>query len=484
MQVRHGRSLRRSLVTLFLLFSLPCFGQEEKLGPSIRSQVADLSILVILKDQADLNFADRLESKTQKSIFVYHALQNQAIRTQGPIQAWLKTRGIPFQSFFIMNLILIENATSSLIKEIAKREDVRKIIWNPKISGKYPSPKNFSKLEETPTGVGENLISVGAKKVWDELKIRGKGIVVAGQDTGVDWTHPALKKKYRGLAGDGTVDHKYSFHDAIHKSSSTGNPCGYDLTEPCDDDQHGTHTMGTMVGEDAAGNSVGVAPEAQWIACRNMDKGVGTPARYIECFEFFLAPGGDPSKAPHVINNSWGCPKDEGCEGGEILPVIKALTSAGIMVVASAGNEGPGCGTIGDPPATYTNETLSVGAINHSTGKIADFSSRGPSKYDGGLGPDVVAPGVGIRSSIPGGNYAQAFWSGTSMSGPHVVGEVALLWSYKPELQGKIAETLEIIRKSSDIKTSVETCGGVPGSAIPNNTYGYGSINIYKALTQ
>ncbi len=145
----------------------------------------------------------------------------------------------------------------------------------------------------------------------------GQGAVIGGQDTGYDWDHPALKNQYRGWNG-ASADHDYNWHDAIHV---TGSICGANSPEPCDDDDHGTHTMGTMVGDDGLGNQIGMAPGARWIGCRNMNDGVGTPATYTECYEWFIAPypvggtpdQGDPSKAPDVINNSWGCPPSEGC---------------------------------------------------------------------------------------------------------------------------------------------------------------------------
>jgi subtilisin family serine protease len=158
------------------------------------------------------------------------------------------------------------------------------------------------------------------------------------------------------------------------------------------------------------------------------------------------------------------------------------MKAAGILVVASAGNDGPDCGTIQDPPAWHSALTLSVGALDHRSGTIADFSSRGPSKIDGEIGPDLVAPGVNIRSSIPNGKYAQFGWSGTSMAGPHVAGAAALLWSIRPELIGNIDKTTELLKSSAVAKTTSESCGGVSGSSIPNNTYGMGIIDIAKAI--
>lgn len=162
-------------------------------------------------------------------------------------------------------------------------------------------------------------------------------------------------------------------------------------------------------------------------------------------------------------------------------PVLKAIAAAGIVNVVSAGNEGPGCASIGDQPATHSELTLAVGAIDHRCGAIAGFSSRGPSVLDGLVGPDVTAPGMSIRSSVPGGGYQAALWSGTSMAGPHVAGLVALLWSAHPGLRGDVAETTRLIRATARPKTATERCGAVAGDAIPNNTYGYGIIDAWAA---
>ena len=132
-------------------------------------------------------------------------------------------------------------------------------------------------------------------------------MVAGGADTGYQWDHPALKSQYRGWLGS-SADHNYSWHDAIHSSSGV---CGADAPAPCDDNGHGTHTMGTLVGDDGAGNQIGVAPGAKWIGCRSMDGGTGTPATYTECLQWFIAPtdlsnqNPEPSMAPDVVNNSW-----------------------------------------------------------------------------------------------------------------------------------------------------------------------------------
>lgn len=462
---------------------------SSKISQSLNQKFADgaksLPILVRLKAKADLSFADTLVDKVSKGQYVYDALRKVALDTQADLIEFLHSKRINHRRFYISNMIVIDKADEGLVRQLALRDDVEAILGNPEIKLKLP-PRTI-KLSEARTTVETSVISTGAARVWEEFKVKGAGILVAGQDSGVQWDHPALINQYVGYS-NGKVDHNYNWHDAIHPSASN-NKCGYDTQAPCDDGSHGTHTMGTILGLGEK-NQIGMAPDAKWMACRNMDNGDGTPATYLECFEFFLAPyvhganpmtEGDPSRAPHVINNSWGCPPSEGCQGDEILPALEAMAKAGIMVVASAGNEGPACSTIQDPPAYHTGSTLSVGAFNHRTGKIANFSSRGPSTFDNQVGPDLVAPGVSIRSSVPGNKYGSG-WNGTSMASPHVAGAVALLWSAEPSLIGKISETIEILRETSDRKKSTQTCGNVSGSDVPNNVFGYGSLNIYNAV--
>jgi subtilisin family serine protease len=246
-----------------------------------------------------------------------------------------------------------------------------------------------------------------------------------------------------------------------------------------------------------------------------MQRGLGNPASYTDCMEFFLAPyplGGDPFaegdvfQAPHVVNNSWGCPDVEGCDDVVLEPATAALRAAGIMMVVSAGNEGPACQTVDEPPARYDN-VFSVGATDDS-GSITGFSSRGPVEANGSsplLKPDIAAPGDNIRSSLPGGGYGTA--SGTSMAGPHVAGLVALIWSANPSLIGQIEATEDIIRQSArpvpvEAACPLETppandaslldefdslapggeaaCGEATG--VPNNVYGWGQIDAVRAV--
>lgn len=451
------------------------------------------SVLVYLKEQADLAPARSIRSKEGKGRFVFAELTAVAERTQGDLLKSLAGEpGIRVQPFHIVNAVLVEGASPELVKRLAARPDVARISADastPIDLGRLtPEEEDEVQAAEATRAIGDNITATGADRVWTELGVRGEGIVVAGQDTGYAWAHPALKASYRGWDGS-AADHRYSWHDSIHGGAS--NPCGFDAPAPCDDQGHGTHTMGTIVGDDGGENKIGMAPAAKWIGCRNMNKGSGKPSTYLECFEFFLAPypqgtdpraEGRPELAPHVMNNSWGCDGSEGCRGSEFVQALGNLQAAGVFVVASAGNSGAGCGTINAQPASLSDATLSVGAHNHRNGKIASFSSRGPSSFDGKIGPDVTAPGVSIRSSVKSGGYDGAMWSGTSMAGPHVVGQIALLWSAVPALKGNFSETVRVVTQSAKPTTSTQSCGGTPGTAIPNNTFGWGTIDAYASV--
>jgi subtilisin family serine protease len=488
-------------------------GPFGKIAPWVIEHTANgqqAEFLVVLADQADLSGAETLPTKLDKGRFVYETLFKTAQATQGPILQWLAAHGVEHRAYYIVNLIWVKGDRSTAMA-LANRSDVARIDGNPQIrvlperpvslrgasfaTKQSPSPSGIASqtaLAMTPLTIEPNITYVHAPQVW-AMGYTGQGIVVGGQDTGYDWTHPALQPHYRGWNGI-TATHDYNWHDSIH--SSTGS-CGANSTQPCDDYGHGSHTMGTAVGLDSAAggaNQIGMAPGAKWIGCRNMNGGVGSPATYLECFEFFLAPypvggtpaQGDPSKAPDVTNNSWGCPigpppGGEDCVVDSLLAAVQAQRAAGIMTVVSAGNSGPSCSTVSDPPA-YHAEVFTVGALNTGADSIASFSSRGPVTADGSnrRKPDITAPGTNIRSSVPGGGYASAGWSGTSMAGPHVAGAVALLWSARPQLKNHITETEQILSASA-VHISSATCD-TPGTTWPNNTYGYGRLDVKAAV--
>lgn len=494
-------SLRAGLgVTLAALLILATFGslraqppgQTAEIAPAVLAATvggAEADVLVVLAEQADLSGVRDLSDPGTRRRAVYERLRETALRSQTGLRRALNRQGVEYRSFYVANMVALRG-DRELLTRLAARPEVARIAANPRVRQPLPEPALDGLAPQSTAGVEWNVAQVGADDVW-ALGYSGEGVVVAGQDTGYDWDHPALVDQYRGSGGV-TVTHDYNWHDAIHEDdpeTSPGNPCGFNLVVPCDDNGHGTHTMGTIVGDDGSGNQIGVAPGAEWIGCRNMEEGVGTPATYFECFEFFLAPyplGGDPFQdgepglAPDVINNSWTCPPFEGCDWQTLQMVVENVRAAGIMVVASAGNSGPQCGTVQDPPAIY-DAAFSVGATDR-TDAIAGFSSRGSVIVDGSgrLKPDVSAPGVSIRSSVPGAGYASL--SGTSMAGPHVAGAAALLWSAAPHLRGDVLATEAVIAHGARPRTTAEGCGGDDPDAVPNNVYGWGILDTLAAV--
>src|ERR1041385_5922812 len=462
-----------------------------KIAPEVLADTANgksASVIILLADQADVSAGYGMRDQDARGWFVYNALSQHAARTQSGIRNLLDSKGITYQSFFVVNMI-VANADRALVEAVAARPDVARADSNrPTRWIEDPSIANFSVAPNNAVTVEWGVQDVNAPQVW-AMGYTGQGIVIGNEDTGMRWTHAALKPHYRGWNGV-TADHNYNWHDAIH--DSVGNPCGNDSPFPCDDQGHGTHTTGTTSGDDGTGNQIGVAPGAKWIGCRNMDANNGTPARYTECFQFFIAPtdlnGQNPNPAlrPHVINNSWVCPTSEGCTTGEELRIIVENTQAeGIFVEASAGNSGSACSTVSDPPAYY-EASFSTGAIDISN-TLAGFSSRGPVTRDGSnrLKPNISAPGVNVRSSYYTSDTTYANLSGTSMAGPHVVGTVALLWSARPQLVRDIATTKMVLENTANpnvIVNPVQTCGGIPSTTIPNNSFGYGRVDALAAV--
>lgn len=453
-----------------------------------KSQRVD--VLLFLEQQANLGAAKLIVSRKERVQYVYDQLRMQAEFTQIELLKNLEELGLNYRPFHIVNAVAVFAVDKDQLDSLSKRKDIAKIVLNGKHRLQLPNPADLG--EPVPTEAESfpfNITEIKAERVWSEFNVRGDGIVIAGQDTGYEWHHPAIKLQYRGYLA-GSVFHNFNWHNAIHskefgpiaKSCASG-------SEPCDDSGHGTHTMGNMVGDDGADNKIGVAPNAQWIGCRNMDGGVGTPATYLECFEWLLAPypnggnsrtDGRADLAPHIINNSWSCPPSEGCAPDTLLETVRAMKAAGIMVVVAAGNDGSSCGSVSDSPGSYAGELLSTAAWNYYGREIAFFSSRGPSAFNGGLAPDITAPGTPVRSSVPGGGYDSK--GGTSMASPHVAGVVALMWSANPRLIGNIDRTMEIIHETAEPRSNSETCGGIPAGTFPNNTWGYGMVDAYHAV--
>ena len=459
-----------------------------KIAPWVTEHTAggkQAEFMIVLADQADLSGAAALKTKKEKGRFVRDALWNKSQATQGPVLKWLAEHGLEHRSFYIVNAIWVKGRYEDAMA-LALRPDISRVEGNPQVRS-IPDPLpavDAPAQTNAPATVEPGISYTHAPSVWAE-GFFGQGIVVGGADTGIRWTHNALKAHYRGWNGV-TADHDFNWHDSIH---SGGGICGPNSPAPCDDSGHGTHTIGTAIGDDGAGNQIGMAPQAQFIGCRNMNVGVGSPATYTECFEWFLAPypvggnpsQGDPDKAPDITTNSWTCPTSEGCSPTTLQAGVEAQRAAGIEMVVVAGSSGPSCSTVSDPPSLY-DASYTVGALNTNTDTIASFSSRGPVTSDGSmrLKPDITAPGTNTRSAYNTSDNAYAFLSGTSMATPHIAGAVALLWSAHPELRNDDTATEAVLNDNAVHILSNSCDGGTPTT--PNNTYGNGRIDILAAV--
>jgi subtilisin family serine protease len=418
-----------------------------------------------------LSAAKKTTSRAARGQKVYDLLTANANRSQAGLRAALQARAASFQSFWIVNTIRVTGG-AALLNEIAARPEVAEI----RADGAYQIPTPQPGEEQARIQAIEwGIQRIRADMVWTGFNDRGEGIVVANIDTGVQYTHPALVNQYRGNNLDGTFDHNYNWHDP---SKICGNPS----LAPCDNNGHGTHTMGTMVGDDGdpGANQIGVAPHATWIAAKGCESGSCSLAALLSSGQWVVAPtdlmglNPDPLMAPNIVNNSWA--DGPGSSDAFYRATVQAWVAAGIFPAFANGNFGPGCGSVA-PPGSYS-ESYGVGAFDINN-NIAGFSGRGPAPLalGGGIKPNVSAPGVNVRSSWNNGGYLSI--SGTSMATPHLAGTVALVWSAQPLLQGDIDGTRAIIDNSA-IATSDLTCGG---TAANNNVWGRGRLDAFAAVT-
>ncbi|MFE4421029.1 S8 family serine peptidase [Streptomyces sp. NPDC056817] len=296
-------------------------------------------------------------------------------------------------------------------------------------------------------------------------------MVIGSIDSGAQYDHPALRDSYRGTRADGTYDHNYNWFDP-------SGVCGTPSLAPCDNAGHGTHTIGTMTGGLAGSARIGVAPGAKWISAKGCEGRTCSEAALLASAQWMLAPtdlsghNPRPELRPDIINNSWG--NDNGIAVEDwYQDSVKAWIAAGIFPVFANGNAGPACNTAGSP-GDYAI-SYAVGAFD-SKGVIASFSSRGQGE-NGAIKPDIAAPGVSIRSAIPGNSYA--YMNGTSMAAPHTAGAVALLWSAAPALAGDITATRKLL-DSTAVDVNDTSCGG---TAANNNVWGEGKLDALAAVT-
>ncbi|GAA1790837.1 S8 family serine peptidase [Agromyces lapidis] len=425
---------------------------------------------IVLAEKADLSGARTAKGHEKKATLAYEELTATAASTQRPLRNFLDKHDVSYEPYWIANTIRATSSDVDLIEELASRKDVAQIVPEQSyeldatvVEGSTEAAVDaVSVTAETPVEWG--IADIKAEQVWSQYGVDGEGIVIANIDSGVQYDHPALVANYRGNLGDGTFSHDYNWFD----------PTGVCTTAaPCDNNNHGTHTMGTMVGA----GGIGVAPGATWIAAKGCEGRSCTDAYLLLAGQWMLAPTDHngqnprPDLSPDIINNSWGGSDDQWF----YLDLIKAWNSAGIFEAFAAGNDGDGvtCSTTAAPGGR--GDVYGVGAYD-ANGNIASFSGFGPSPVDGSLRPDITAPGVNVRSAIPGNRY-QAL-NGTSMATPHLAGAVGLLWAEAPSLIGDIEATQALM---NDAARDVDDthCGGTPAR---NNVWGDGKLDVLAAV--
>lgn len=440
---------------------------DEGVGVQL-DRVGYADVFVLLRERADLRPVARQRTHAQRTALTWQLLTAMADRSQRGVRQALRRHGVDHESFWLVNTVAVRRAPAAVVNELARRPDVRRIrlAGERRIPNPVPRAATPGVAASAVTDLAWNIDRIRAPQAWSQLSATGQGIVVASIDTGVQFDHPALVRQYRGNRGDGVFDHNYQWYDP---SAVCGEPA------PCDNNGHGTHVTGTMVGDDGAGTAIGVAPGARWIAAKGCESDSCSDLALLRSGQWVVAPtdlnGSNPRPdlAPHVVNNSWGGP------GGDDFyqDIVNSWTAAGIFPVFAAGNAGPSCGTA-ISPGDYLN-AYAVGAFDVDN-VIAAFSSRGASRFDLETKPNIAAPGVSIRSSVPGNTYD--VFSGTSMASPHVAGTIALMWSVAPALLGDIGLTRRLLDQSA-LDVDDLSCGGAIGD---NNVWGEGRLDAYAAV--
>lgn len=469
--------MKKLIFTLFLGLFLVNISIAGEIDPSLSSKMSNygddefIPVLIFLNEQADVKQLDRdlhnmNATRKYRHEVVVRTLQDVANSTQDNLRAFLSEKAADdnvrdIRSFWIINAFSAE-VKKEVIPEIADHIDVKKVYFDAPMELIEPVSKDGPLDDGGSRSVEPNLISIRADECW-EMGINGEGVIVSSLDTGVDGDHPALVDRWRG----NFAPPEECFYDAV-------NPGNHD---PFDSGQHGTHTMGTITGlGEATGDTIGVAWGALWIAAACID--YSGHSGYIASFEWIADPDGDPEtveEVPDVCSNSWGTMQYSPCD--ELFwESIDNCEAAGVMVVFAVGNEGTS-GPIrrpGDRASTYY-DTYTVGATQKTEPfTIANFSTRGPTPCgEGDLSykPEVAAPGVDIRSSVPGSGY-EGGWNGTSMACPHVAGVLALMRQVNPNIESQEAKQI-LMDTAMDL--------GSPGE---DNDYGWGFIDAYEAVMQ
>jgi subtilisin family serine protease len=347
------------------------------------------------------------------------------------------------ETLWLVNRLIV-TATDDVIAVLRVRDDIKDVRAAKELRLFKPIHESAAPAQGKAT---YGLKALRVPEAWTKFGVNGSGVLVGHLDTGVYSIHPDLKDKVKG------------FKDFF----------GSDNTAGFDGQGHGTHTAGTIVGGEASGSSIGVAPGAHLISGRIFNNsGTTTDAIILRAMNWIADPDGNPqtADAPRLVSCSWGGEKDTDNPGGDLWDASKHWLDLGILPVFAAGNSGP-FGKVGTPGA-YPH-VFAIGSTNWF-GFASTFSSRGPSRWEGVdyIKPDVCAPGSSITSAKDKGGWTSM--SGTSMACPHAAGVVALVLSANPNLNP--TQLVDILRTTATDK----------GSTGKDNTYGWGLLDAYKAV--
>ncbi len=391
----------------------------------------------------------RANTTAERRQALVQTLRSQAGAAQQNLRGYLtglQGRGSvrAFTPLWIVNAIAV-TADAQTVRSLAAYPGVEKIALDRVVQGPEPAAST------APVQAEQNVALVNAPALWS-LGFAGQGVVIASLDTGVDYTHPDLISSWRGGAD--------SWYD----------PYGQHSTLPVDLNGHGTRVMGVMVGQGNSGKTIGVAPQAKWIAAKIFDDSNHAQLSAIhQAYQWVLDPDGNPATddAPNIVNNSWDF-NGPGCDL-TFEPDLQTLVDAGIIPVFAAGNYGPGGETSASPGNNPS--AIAVGDTDNSD-QIDPFSSRGTTtcgRAGASLFPALVAPGMTINTTDLAHRYAAV--TGTSFSAPSVSGALALLLSAFPQ-GSSVQPEAALIGSAKDL-----------GFSGPDNTYGNGRIDVLAAYT-
>jgi serine protease AprX len=433
-----------------------------------------LPIKVILKQQVSMTAASQSHSLAEASSTrqtVVQQLKSAATPSQQELSKFFEQRkalevGVSrIKYLWIVNAVAL-NASPSVIEELSKRPEVERVDLD--------QPRKV--IEDISWGVSK----VNADQVWTNPGSKGAGVIVAVIDTGVDLTHTDIKNhlwvNHNEIPGDGIDNDKNGYIDDVNGYNFSGHN-----SDPTDDQNHGTHVTGTIVGDGSAGTKTGVAPEAKVMALKVLDSvGNGKETDVWEGIQYAVENGAN------IISMSLGWKHSWNPDRNSWRQVCQNAIAAGVVVIVAAGNDGEDASsdqvrTPGDVPGVIT-----VAATDNAD-HVASFSSRGPvswatvspyNDFPNLTKPDVAAPGVLIKSTMRGGGYVgdqtAEPWSGTSMATPHVSGVAALMIAYAKSKNMKISP--------ADVKACLEKTAVHLGTQGKNNEYGSGRIDAVKAV--